>query len=79
MGVNQLAPELAALLAVPAGERTEEQKAALGQHYRETDAELKQLEAKVARTREQRENRRLVGVQDLAWALINNPSFLFNR
>jgi hypothetical protein len=24
-------------------------------------------------------DRRLVGVQDLAWALINTPSFLFNR
>jgi hypothetical protein len=25
------------------------------------------------------DNRRLSGVQDLAWALINNPAFLFNR
>ena len=25
------------------------------------------------------ENKRLTGVQDLSWALINTPSFLFNR
>ena len=24
-------------------------------------------------------NQRLTGAQDLAWAIINNPSFLFNR
>jgi hypothetical protein len=24
-------------------------------------------------------NKRLTGAQDLAWAIINNPAFLFNR
>ena len=33
----------------------------------------------VQRGEEQRKNPRLIGVQDLAWALINNPAFLFNR
>ena len=27
----------------------------------------------------QLEQTRLIGAQDLAWALINNPAFLFNR
>jgi hypothetical protein len=28
---------------------------------------------------DQAKNARALGVQDLAWALINNPAFLFNR
>jgi len=28
---------------------------------------------------DQMKNARAVGIQDLAWALINNPAFLFNR
>jgi hypothetical protein len=30
-------------------------------------------------SRQQMENKRLTNVEDLAWALINSPSFLFNR
>ena len=30
-------------------------------------------------SKKQLENRRLTATQDLTWALINSPSFLFNR
>jgi hypothetical protein len=44
------------------------------------------LPPEVARLRRARDlsakqlaNKRVIGAQDLAWALINTPSFLFNR
>jgi hypothetical protein len=43
------------------------------------DALLVQLEKDVLLSAAQLENNRLTAAQDLAWALINSPSFLFNR
>ena len=43
------------------------------------DRVLTTLEEQVKQSTELVKNKRLLGVQDLAWALINNPSFLFNR
>ena len=43
------------------------------------DAMLARLNRDVAASQAQLENRRLTAAQDLAWALINSPSFLFNR
>ncbi len=43
------------------------------------DRRLVQLRLDVAASRRQLENRRLTAVQDLAWALINSPAFLFNH
>ena len=37
------------------------------------------LKQAVAASAEQQKNERLTGAQDLAWALINSPAFLFNR
>ena len=37
------------------------------------------LRADAALSTTQLANQRLTGAQDLAWAIINNPSFLFNR
>ncbi|WP_145195430.1 DUF1549 and DUF1553 domain-containing protein [Planctomycetes bacterium Poly30] len=53
-------------LALPKSERTPEQAAAL---YREFVAARPGLQERV----------RLGAAQDLAWALVNSPSFLFNR
>ena len=44
-----------------------------------TDAALVQLRSDVALSRKQLGNRRLTAAQDLAWALINTPAFLFNH
>jgi hypothetical protein len=43
------------------------------------DPKLVQLRQDMEQSKAQLANKRLTGVQDLAWALINNPSFLFNR
>ena len=43
------------------------------------DAVLAQLKQDVEYSQKQSTNVRLVGTQDIAWALINSPSFLFNR
>lgn len=43
------------------------------------DTKLLQLRADVAASEQQVQNRRLTLAQDLTWALINSPAFLFNR
>ena len=77
--IASLPEEIAAILAVPADQRSQEQNDALMAHYRALDPELARLTAAVQRSTELMGNPRLIGVQDLAWALINNAAFLFNR
>jgi len=43
------------------------------------DGKLVQLRQDAEQSKAQLANKRLTGVQDLAWALINNPAFLFNH
>ena len=43
------------------------------------DAQLTRLRSDVALSAEQLTRSRLTGVQDLAWALVNSPAFLFNH
>jgi hypothetical protein len=76
----QAAPDaIAAIVAVPAEKRTAEQLAALAAHFRGQDPEFARVSQALAQATEQAKNHRLVGTQDLAWALINSPAFLFNR
>jgi hypothetical protein len=44
-----------------------------------TDRKLDQLERDLALSNQQLANPRLTGAQDLAWALLNSPAFLFNH
>ncbi|HZL87062.1 MAG TPA: DUF1549 and DUF1553 domain-containing protein [Pirellulaceae bacterium] len=76
---GSLPADLVAALQVPADKRTDEQKATIDKHYRAQDGELARLTAAVQREVDQLKNARAIGTQDLAWALINNPAFLFNR
>ena len=59
--------------------RSDAQKAELAAYYRALDPEWNRLTKSVATSAEQQKNERLTGIQDLAWALINSPAFLFNR
>lgn len=72
-------PELTLLVQTPPEKRTEQQKKQLRDKYLATDRQYKELKRQVDLAKNERDNRRLVGAQDLAWALINSPSFLFNR
>ncbi|HEX7377953.1 MAG TPA: DUF1549 and DUF1553 domain-containing protein [Pirellulales bacterium] len=70
---------IAAILAVAADGRTPEQKAALANYFRSIDGELAALQRLSTAAAGQPEAYRLLGAQDLAWALLNSPAFLFNR
>ncbi len=43
------------------------------------DPKLVQLRQDAEQSKRQIANKRLTGAQDLVWALINNPAFLFNH
>ncbi|PQO31346.1 hypothetical protein C5Y96_13480 [Blastopirellula marina] len=76
---NNLPADIQQIIAKPADQRSEEEKQKLVSMYIAGDALLKDLEAKLNQAKSLDENRRLAGLQDLAWALINSPAFLFNR
>jgi hypothetical protein len=78
-GGQKLPDAIAALVKKPASERSPEEAKQVSDYYRTLDGELARLTADVRRSEEQMKNQRLIGLQDLAWALINNPAFLFNR
>jgi hypothetical protein len=76
---STLPDTIAAILAISKDQRTAAQNEALAAHVLGQDAELARLRSALAQAQETSKNARLLGVQDLAWALINSPAFLFNR
>jgi hypothetical protein len=76
---RDLPDNIATLLAIPRDQRSPEQQAELTKYYRSQDGEWVRLQEGLQQSEATLKNPRLVGVQDLAWALINTPSFLFNR
>ena len=70
---------VARLLAIPPAKRSAAEQAELTQHFRSLDPELARLQLAIAQHSNDRVNARLLGAQDLVWALINSPAFLFNH
>src|SRR5262249_31328937 len=69
---------IAKILSGPSDKRTNEQKAELTNYYRSLDPELARLVKELAE-HPKPVDKRILGVQDLTWALINSPAFLFNH
>jgi hypothetical protein len=69
---------LAKLIEVPSDQRTPAQQAAIAGYVRSIDQELARLQRAVSENPAPRDAR-VLGAQDLAWALLNSPAFLFNH
>jgi len=66
-------------LRLPTEKRTAEQQTQVLNYYKNTvDTEFQRLTQEVVAIGRPAD-RRLLGAQDLAWALINTPAFLFNH
>jgi hypothetical protein len=76
--VDEVPETIAKILAVAADERTAEQAAEVAKYYRSIDGELAKRKQAVDEFGKPGD-KRLLGAQDLAWALINSPAFLFNH
>ncbi|MGE0608449.1 MAG: DUF1549 and DUF1553 domain-containing protein [Pirellulales bacterium] len=77
-GENLPAP-VAAALAIAEEQRNDEQKNVLLAYFRTLDAGYLALKADVDAVAAQAVQSRLRGAQDVAWALLNSPAFLFNH
>jgi hypothetical protein len=76
---QELPADLTKIAQTAKEQRSPEDKAKLAAFFRKDDVEYGQLAERVRIAEGLATNKRLVGVQDLAWALINSPAFLFNR
>jgi hypothetical protein len=74
---SPLTAEQLAILDTPEEKRTPEQKARMRAMYLAQDQEYQRLAAEAAKVPPA--DPRVVGAQDLVWALINSPAFLFNH
>lgn len=72
-----LTPEQATLIDIPVEKRTEKQTARMRELFLEQDADYQRLSKAIEEPPPS--DPRLLGAQDLVWALINSPAFLFNR
>lgn len=78
-GASKLPADVLAALDVAKDQRNDQQKAVLTNYFKSIDGEYQTRVRTAQQTGEQAKNRRLYGAQDVAWAIINNPAFLFNH
>ncbi|MBX3399061.1 MAG: DUF1553 domain-containing protein [Gemmataceae bacterium] len=74
---SPISPEFAKLLDTEPSKRTDKKKAELRNRYLAQDREYQRLAADAAKVPPS--DPRVLGAQDLTWALLNSPAFLFNR
>jgi hypothetical protein len=74
---SALTPDVIAMLETPPANRTQQQKDKLRAMYLATDKDYAKLVAEAADAPPA--DARVLGAQDLTWALINSPAFLFNH
>ena len=76
--LGEALPErLAKILATPPEKRSDAEKSELQRMHRAQDGEYQRLAARVAQAPPA--DKHVTGAQDLTWALINSPGFLFNH
>jgi hypothetical protein len=78
VGISALPDAVAKILAVAPDKRTTPQRDALANYFRSLDRDLPRLQKAVADHVVPVDSRG-IGAEDLAWALLNNPAFLFNH
>jgi hypothetical protein len=76
---EELPRPIAEIVHTPADKRTDAQRKALLEHFRAQDTDYLRLRQGLAAYDRWRDEKRVIGAQDIAWALINSPAFLFNR
>lgn len=75
---SKFSPALQAILDLAKDKRSQAQKNQLADYYRSIDTELARRSQELA-AMPRPSDKRVIGAQDLAWALLNSPAFLFNR
>ena len=76
---KKLPENLLQVLRIEPAMRTAEQSKMVREYYLAQDAKYAELSAAAAQVELEKANPRQTGFQDLAWAIINSPAFLFNR